>query len=93
MLEPQLTGMTVHCLTQQLDGGDIVHHSVPQLIRNDKIHDLSCRAVMQVATDLPHLLKKLENKSLKPYLQQKYSGKLWIENDWKPEHLKLVYDL
>jgi methionyl-tRNA formyltransferase len=93
MLEPQLTGMTVHCLTQKLDGGDIVHHSVPELVRDDKIHDLSCRAVLQVANDLPRLIEKLERKELRPYLKQKYSGKLWIENDWKPEHLKVVYEL
>ncbi|BDG45790.1 MULTISPECIES: formyltransferase family protein [Parageobacillus] len=45
MLRPNWAGMTIHRLTSKLDGGDIVHHSVPKLEYGDGIHDVACKAV------------------------------------------------
>ena len=91
MLEPQMTGMTIHELTNALDGGPIVHHSVPVLKRGDGIHDLACRAVCTVACDLVQILRLYEQGKLEPSRKQKSSGKLWIEQDWRPDHLLLIY--
>lgn len=91
MLEPQMTGMTVHCLTQKLDGGEIVHHSTPSLVRGDGLHDLACRAVLTVANELSVLVEMLAESSLKPYRKQKTSGKIWLERDWVPECLRQIY--
>lgn len=50
MLRPNWAGMTIHRLTSKLDGGDIVHHSVPKLEYGDGIHDVACKAVKKQKT-------------------------------------------
>ena len=90
-LEPQMTGMTLHQLTKDLDAGGIVHQNSGVLERGDGIHDLSCRTLKSFITELPFVI----NKILKDDFQlstQKSSGKLWLNSDWRPEHLKLVYE-
>ena len=93
MLEPQMTGMTVHQLTQALDGGPVVHHVPAPLVRGDGVHDLACRAVKAAAQELPELAKRLQAGTLKEPERQKNSGKLWLSRDWRPEHLLLVYEM
>lgn len=93
MLEPQMTGMTVHHLTQALDGGPIVHHVPAPLVRGDGVHDLACRAVKSAAEELPELARRLEAGTLKEPVKQKSSGKLWVSRDWRPEHLLPVYEM
>jgi methionyl-tRNA formyltransferase len=93
MLEPQLTGMTVHELTAKIDGGAIVHQSVADLVSGDGIHDLACRAVLSVSRELPELLERASAGTISPPTPQKTSGKLWLGSDWRPEHLRLIYDL
>ena len=60
MLEPQMTGMTVHHLTKSLDAGDVVHQCVADLIPKDTLHKLAARALLKLGIDLPKLIKKLE---------------------------------
>ncbi len=93
LLEPQMTGMTVHELTERIDGGPIVHQCAAPLVRNDGLHDLGCRAVKQIADELPGLLALAESRRLKPSVVQKTAGKLWTEADWRPAHLRLIYDV
>ena len=93
MLEPQMTGMTVHELTQALDGGPIVHHVPAPLVRGDGVHDLACRAVKAAAGELPELARRLAAGTLGKPVKQKSSGKLWVSRDWRPEHLRLVYEM
>jgi folate-dependent phosphoribosylglycinamide formyltransferase PurN len=92
MLEPQMTGMTVHETTEAIDGGGIVHQSVADLVRGDGIHDLACRAVVALATDLPELIARTNAGRLEPPRPQKTSGRIWRNSDWRPAHLHLVYD-
>lgn len=92
MLEPQMTGMTVHELTPALDGGAIVHQSIAELARGDGLHDLACRAVMSLGSEIGSLLALAKVKDIRP-VPQKSSGKLWLAADWRPEHLRSIYDL
>lgn len=91
-LKPNWAGMTIHCLTSKLDGGPIIHHSRPQLHRGDGIHDVACRAVVQVANDLVKILAKLKNGETIEAKKQPTSGKLFVGSDWKPQHLRLIYN-
>ncbi len=93
MLEPQMTGMTVHELTQQLDAGDVIHQCVSELVRGDGIHDLAARSVVQIAKELPTLVAIAEQGKLKTPVANKNAGKLWMGHDWRPEHLRLIYQL
>ena len=91
MLEPQLTGVTLHNLTSRLDGGEIVHQTCADLSVEDGIHDIACKAVNNFGLDLVDVLKIFNRGELKPAVQQKSAGKLWLARDWRPEHLKLIY--
>ena len=93
MLEPQMTGMTVHELTQQLDAGDIVHQCVADLAMGDSLHQLSAKAVQKLGDELPLLVNVLQEKqgNLKKKAHTT-SGMLWPGSKWRPEHLKVIYE-
>lgn len=91
-LEPQMTGMTVHDLTQQLDAGDVVHQNNSALVEGDGLHDLACRAVLGMANELPMLVEAKKMNRVVTKRAHKSSGKVWMANDWRPEHLKLIYE-
>lgn len=93
LLEPQMTGMTVHDLTDEIDGGGIIHQNAAPMVRGDGVHDGACRAVQGCAEELPKLFNFLED----PYrmLPRKYSkttGRIWRGSDWRPEHLHVIYN-
>lgn len=91
MLRPNWTGMTIHRLTDRLDAGDIVHHSVPVLAYGDGIHDVACKAVLQAGEDLRAIIENIPLSDIK-YVSQKGNGKLWIGTDWMPQHLRFIYN-
>lgn len=93
LLEPQMTGMTVHELTQDIDGGGIVHQSVAPLVAGDGLHQLACRAVRSLGQELPELLRLLARNDLQPPRAQKTSGRIWRTADWRPAHLHLIYEV
>ncbi|RBP49894.1 formyltransferase family protein [Arenicella xantha] len=92
-LEPQMTGMTIHELTKELDAGAVVHQAAADLVRGDGVHDLACRAVLKVGEELPTVISLLRGSSV-PLIKKHHStsGKLWLVNDWRPEHLQLIYE-
>ena len=57
LLEPQMTGMTLHETTDQLDGGAILHQTGVDMVSGDGLHDLAARAVQGFADDLPAFLR------------------------------------
>lgn len=91
MLEPQMTGMTIHDLTQQLDAGAVVHQAAAPLISGDGLHEVACRAVTELALELPRLLEVLDKSGVEK-LTHKTNGKLWLAKDWRPSHLHTIYD-
>lgn len=97
MREPQKAGMTLHELTSKLDAGPIVHQTTPPMTRGDGVHDLANRAVATYADELPQVLRMLEQGGLtqqpKTQSTSSTSGKLWVGSDWRPEHLRIVYDV
>lgn len=92
MLEPQMTGMTIHDLTNQLDAGDVVHQCAADLVRGDGLHELACRAVQKVGEELPAVIQKLASGQTIEKKAHKTSGKIWPSSDWRPEHLHLIYE-
>ena len=91
MLEPQMTGLTMHRLTAVLDGGPILHQNTGILVRGDGLHELACRTVKSFISELSVVIERID---LKDYLliNQKSPGKLWLSTDWNPNHLRLIYD-
>lgn len=91
-LEPNYVGMTIHHLSKNIDGGNIVHHSVPKLEYGDKMHEVACKAVIQTGEDLEIILNLMQNHQKFEGFAQRKNGKLFLIKDWRPEHLRLIYE-
>ena len=91
-LEPQFAGATFHKVSLNADAGEILHQCVPRLKINDGIHDIGAKVVVKAANDLIKLLKNRKKKKW-IYKKQKKTGKLFLIKDFKPRHLKVIYDL
>jgi len=90
LLEPQMTGVTLHDLTEAIDGGAVVHQCVGELVRGDGIHELSCRTTARFAAELPEVLARTFDGRLKPLSPQKTTGRLWRSVDFRPAHLHQI---
>lgn len=92
LLEPQMTGMTLHETTSKIDGGGIIHQTGVSMVKGDKLHELAGRAVREYSDALPSLLKHCIQENFLPNgIEQKTTGKIWTSIDWRPEHLVSVY--
>lgn len=91
MLEPYMTGMTMHRLTSVLDGGEIIHQNTASLVRGDGLHELACRSVRSFLAEVPIVISSINNGEYHLHTQRS-AGKLWTASDWDPSHLKFVYD-
>ena len=88
----RLTLLIIHDLTQDIDGGKIIHQNSASLHKGDGIHDLACRAVKELADELKVLIEVLIKGDIVKQAQ-KTTGKIWISKDWRPEHLRLIYEV
>jgi len=92
-LEPNHVGTTFHYLTSVPDAGSVIHQSIPKLERGDKIHDVACKAIISASEDIIKLLHIFEKKKDWKKFDQKNIGKNFLNIDFKPEHLRTIYDL
>lgn len=92
LLEPQMTGVTLHETTEAIDGGAVFHQSGVALTRGDGLHDTACRAVAQYVSELPQALSAALARSDFTGETQKTSGRIWIASAWRPEHLIPIYE-
>lgn len=90
-LEPQFAGTTFHRIVHTPDGGDILHQTIPEMKREDGIHDLSCRAVLESTKEAVRLLGMYTDWHFKS--QKPEAGKNFLESDFKPQHLRLIYQV
>lgn len=91
-LEPQMTGMTLHETTNDIDGGAILFQSSAKMVSGDSLHRLAARTVRDFARRLPEILTSLDLVDLPRGVTQKSTGRLFKASDWRPEHLTVIYD-
>lgn len=91
-LEPNHVGSTFHFIVSEPDAGNIIHQSIPMLEKGDKIHDVACKTIIQSSKDIVKLLKILETNNEWKIFKQKGTGKNFLESDFRPEHLRIIYD-
>ncbi len=91
-LEPNWAGMTFHLISKKLDSGNVIHHTIPKLDINDNIHDVSCKAQLKSFRDSIKIIKMIKNKNIREH-KINQSGKLFLKKDFKPEHLRIIYNL
>ncbi|SBS34753.1 Phosphoribosylglycinamide formyltransferase [Marinomonas aquimarina] len=92
-LEPQMTGMTLHETTPELDGGGIIFQTAAPMVRGDSLHQLAARNVEIYATELAEKLTDLDFSKLPAGITQAHYGKVFRSSDWRPEHLRLIYEV
>ena len=90
-LEPNWAGMTFHYLIKKLDGGNIIHQVVPELEFGDTIHEVACKSIISACSEIKKIVDKLSNENISGFLQ-KSSGRLFRNIDFRPEHLRIIYD-
>ncbi len=92
-MEPNHAGSTFHHIVDKADAGDIIHQVVPKLNPKDKIHDVACKTVIDSTKDMIKLLEIFEKKGRWKVKKQKSAGKLFLNSDFKPEHLRVIYNI
>jgi len=92
-MEPNYAGTTFHYIISEPDAGDIIHQVVPRLNIDDKIHDVACKTVIQSAMEAINLIKIFISKGEWKRYKQKGTGKNFLSSDFKPEHLRVIYNI
>lgn len=92
-LEPQMTGMTLHEANDFLDAGALVFQTSAPMVSGDTLHRLAARNVEIFAGQLKYKLQKLDFSQLPVGVVQKSYGRVFMAKDWRPEHLKLIYEV
>lgn len=93
LLEPEFTGMTLHTLSEKIDGGDILWQTSVNINIEDGIHENACRCVKEFSDNFPNFLKKNFSASGFPKgVPQIYSGRIWTNKMWHPITLKSIYE-
>ena len=70
--------MTFHFLSNKLDSGKIIHHTVPRLNIKDNIHDLSCKAQLKSFKESLNIIEMIKKKKIKEY-ELTSNGKLFLK--------------
>jgi len=91
-LEPNHAGSTLHYIVAEPDAGAIVHQVVPNLEATDGIHEVACRTVVETVGQTGAVLSLLQQKGSLERRRQVGTGKNFLERDFRPEHLRMVYD-
>lgn len=91
-LEPQMTGMTLHETTMCLDGGDIILQTAAPMVRGDSLHRLAARNVVVFSRELAQRVEVIDCGRLPVGIVQSGYGKVFMTNDWRPEHLCIIYE-
>ena len=69
-----------------------MHQSVPILERGDCMHEVACKAIVTAADDLKIILSHMAKGEVFEGEEQRKTGKLFLEREWRPEHLRLIYE-
>lgn len=91
-MEPTYAGTTFHYILSEPDAGDVIHQVVPELDPSDGIHDVACKALLSSADDALRLLDIYRKKREWIRHKQRGTGKNFLASDFKPEHLRVIYN-
>lgn len=92
-LKPQFAGLTLHNISNTPDSGDIFHQSTPDLSKGDGIHNVGAKVVINGSEEIIKMLNKFDKEKKLNFQSQKTTGRLWLGKDFKPIHLRVIYDL
>ena len=87
-----MTGMTLHETTNFLDAGEIIFQTAAPMVRGDTLHRLAARNVEVFAKMLAEKIELLNFLNLPKGITQAGYGKVFMGKDWRPEHLRFIYE-
>lgn len=92
-LEPQYCGVTFHYLLDEPDAGDVIHQTLADLKLNDQIFDVAWKLIIKATKEIIDLLIIYNNGTEFKEYKQTSTGKNFLERDFKPEHLRTIYQV
>ncbi len=92
-MEPSYAGSTFHYIVSEPDAGNIIHQVVPKLDMDDGIHDVACKTVVQSVREATSLIDIYREKGGFKRFPQRGTGKNFLVSDFRPEHLRVIYNL
>lgn len=91
-MEPWYAGTTFRYIISEPDAGDVIHQVVPTLSIDDRVHDVACKCVIQSAIEAIKLIELFISKGKWKRYKQKGTGRKFLSNDFRPEHLRVIYN-
>jgi len=92
-LEPHWAGATLHRVTGQVDAGPILMTCHPRLEAGDGIHDVAARTVVEARSGVVSCLEQYAGGATLLGQAQRSAGRLYLTRHFRPEHLRVNYDL
>ncbi len=92
-LEPHWAGATLHRVTGQVDAGPILMTCHPRLERGDGIHAVAARTVVEARSGVASCLEQYAGGAELLGQPQRSAGRLYLTRHFRPEHLRVNYDL
>ena len=93
MQNPGHIGITLHEIDERVDQGPIYHQQKTEFTKDDSIHDIFCKTIIQAVKPVLKLIDLLlKDTPLKTYTP-KTSGKVFLKGEFTPNHLKIIYQL
>lgn len=92
-LEPHWAGATLHRITPRVDAGPILATCHPELRRGDGIHDVATRTVVAALDGVAACFDLAAAGRTLAERPQRTAGRLYLHRHFRPEHLRVNYDL
>jgi len=90
---PGHVGTTLHVIDKWADHGPLYHQQRTVFSRDDTIHDVFCKTLIQAREPAIHLLKHLLRGSDMPTHTPTAQGKCFLRGEFTPRHLAVIHQL
>jgi|TARA_B100000959_G_scaffold268043_1_gene312291 methionyl-tRNA formyltransferase len=89
--DPAHLGITLHQIDSKIDHGPIYHQQSTKFTKNDSIHEIFCKTIIQAVNPTLDLLDRIINKTIPPPVKNTTTGKIYNNDEFTPIHLKTIY--
>jgi len=91
--KPGHIGFTLHQIDSKPDHGRIYHQQQTSFNKQDSIHSIFCKTIVQGTKPTIKLIDALMKDKCIHLFRPKVEGKVFFKNEFTPNHLKIIYQL